>query len=59
MSGRYKMTHFTDGFSNADVYFSNPLAYVANLGGEPLERIRRSTHVTLVSGQGPYEEGCI
>jgi esterase/lipase superfamily enzyme len=59
MSGRYKMTHFTDGFSNADVYFNNPLAYVGNLDGEPLERIRRNTHLVLVCGQGSFEEGCI
>ncbi|MCB1007632.1 MAG: esterase family protein [Acidobacteria bacterium] len=59
MSGRYAMTHFTDGFSNGDVYFNNPLAYVPGLSGEPLERIRRSTHVVLVCGQGPFEEGCI
>lgn len=59
MSGRYSMTHFTDGFSNADVYFNNPLAYVAGLAGEALERIRRSTHIVLVCGQGAFEEGCI
>jgi esterase/lipase superfamily enzyme len=59
MSGRYAMTHFTDGFSNADVYFNNPLAYVANLGGEPLEQIRRHSRLVLVCGQGMWEEGCI
>jgi esterase/lipase superfamily enzyme len=59
MSGRYAMTHFTDGFSNLDVYFNNPLAYVGGLSGEPLERIKRNTHLVLVCGQGAYEEGCI
>jgi len=59
MSGRYSMTHFTDGFSNLDVYFNNPLAYVAHLAGDPLERVRRHTHLVLVCGQGAYEEGCI
>ncbi len=59
MSGRYLMTHFTDGFSNLDVYLNNPLAYVQGLSGEPLERVRRSTHLTLVCGQGAFEEGCI
>ena len=59
MSGRYSMTHFTDGFSDSEVYFNNPLAYVANLNGEALERIRRNTHLVLVCGQGAYEEGCI
>lgn len=59
LSGRYAMTHFTDGFSNLDVYLNNPLAYVPNLAGEALERVRRHTHLVLVCGQGPYEEGCI
>ena len=59
LSGRYSMTHFTDGFSNLDVYLNNPLAYVANLAGEPLDRVRRNTHLVLVCGQGAYEEGCI
>ena len=59
MSGRYAMTHFTDGFSNQDVYFNNPLAYLPNLGGEQLDRVRRNTHLVLVCGQGAYEEGCI
>lgn len=59
MSGRYEMTHFTDGFANADVYFNSPLAYVPGLAGEALERVRRNTHLVLVCGQGAYEEGCI
>ncbi len=59
LSGRYAMTHFTDGYSDGDVYFNNPLAYVPNLEGDALDRIRRSTRLTLVCGQGAYEEGCI
>ena len=59
MSGRYLMTHFTEGFSNLEVYLNNPLAYVQGLAGEPLERVRRHTRITLVCGQGPFEEGCI
>lgn len=59
MSGRYLITEFTDGQSTSEVYFNNPLAYVPNLNGEHLERVRRNTHITLVCGQGPYEEGCI
>jgi esterase/lipase superfamily enzyme len=59
MSGRYAMTHFTNGFANGDVYFNNPLAYVPNLAGEALDRIRRNTRLVLVCGQGAWEEGCI
>lgn len=59
MSGRYQITHFTGGYSDTDVYFNNPLAYVSNLEGEHLERVRANTHLTLVCGQGAWEEGCI
>ncbi len=59
MSGRYEITGFTGGFQNPDVYFNNPLAYVSNLEGEHLARVRSNTHLTLVCGQGPWEEGCI
>lgn len=59
LSGRYDMVAFTGGFSNPDLYFNNPLAYVPNLVGEALERVRRNTHLALVCGQGPWEEGCI
>jgi esterase/lipase superfamily enzyme len=59
MSGRYEVRAFTDGFDNQDVYFNNPLAYVPNLHGEALERVRSRTHLVLVCGQGPWEEGCI
>ncbi len=59
LSGRYDATQFTGGFSNSDVYFNNPLAFVSNLEGEPLELVRRNTHLTLVCGQGQWEEGCI
>lgn len=59
LSGRYAMTHFTDGFSDLEVYLNDPLAYVPNLEGEALERVRRNTHLVLVCGQGRWEEGCI
>src|SRR5690554_1145836 len=58
MSGRYRATVFTGGFSNADVYYNDPLAFVPNLAGPDLERVRK-THLTLVCGQGRWEEGCI
>ena len=59
MSGRYQITGFTGGFSNQDVYFNNPMAYVPNLDGEHLDRVRNNTRLALVCGQGPWEEGCI
>ena len=59
MSGRYLATALTDGQVNGDVYFSSPLHHVPGLQGEALGRVQRATNITLVCGQGPYEEGCI
>jgi len=58
-SGRYEVRNFTEGYDSAEVYFHNPLAFVPNLHGQHLEKVRRNTHLTLVCGQGAYEEGCI
>ena len=57
MSGRYDVTWLTDGFSNEDVYFNNPMAYVPNLQGEQLERLQNRVHLALVCGQGRWEDG--
>ena len=59
LSGRYNLTNFTGGFSNTDVYFNNPMAFTSNLHGEHLDRVRHTTHLTMVCGQGKWEEGCI
>jgi esterase/lipase superfamily enzyme len=36
-------------------YFTNPTAYVPQLGGGPLEWLRNRLHVVLTVGQGPWE----
>jgi esterase/lipase superfamily enzyme len=59
LSGRYLATALTQGETNTDVYFNNPLAYVSNLDGAGLDHVRRNTRLTLVCGQGKWEEGCI
>ncbi len=59
MSGRYNLYHFFPGFNSLDIYFNSPLAYVPNIDGKYLEEIKNNTFITLVVGQGPYEEGCI
>ncbi len=59
LSGRYEASHFTGGYSSPDIYYNNPMAYVSNLEGEHLARVRDNTHLTLVCGQGQWEEGCI
>ena len=59
MSGRYLATEFTDGQSNAEVYFNSPLAFVRGLSGGALNHVQKNTHMTLICGRGAYEEGCI
>ncbi len=59
MSGRYLATALTGGENNSDLYFNNPLAYVPGLDGGHLDFVRQNTHLTLVCGQGMWEEGCI
>lgn len=55
LSGRYDATWLTDGFSNDDIYYNNPMAFVPNLAGDELERVRSRTHMDLVCGQGNFE----
>jgi esterase/lipase superfamily enzyme len=55
LSGRYDATWMTGGFSNDDIYFNNPAAFVRGLEGEALARVRERTQLTLVCGQGAFE----
>jgi esterase/lipase superfamily enzyme len=59
MSGRYDVTWMTDGFSNTDIYFNNPVAYVPGMQGEHLDLVRKHTHLALVCGRGKWEDGNI
>lgn len=60
MSGRYDIESASGGHSGSEeIYFNNPLAYVYNLYGDALEHVRRNTHITLVCGQGAWEEKCL
>lgn len=59
MSGLYDVRRFTDGFDSSDVYFNNPLAYLPGLEGADLERVRKGTELTVVCGQGRWEDGNI
>ena len=59
LSGRYEISQFLQGYNSEALYFDNPLAFVHNLHGAALDRIRRNTHITMVCGTGKWEEGCI
>ena len=60
MSGRYDLEKIIEAQSGSqDVYFNNPMAYLPNLHGEALEHVRHNTHISLVCGQGAWEEKCL
>lgn len=58
LSGRYRASGMFDR-SNEDLYFNDPLAFLPNLSGAPLDHVRRRVHLTVVVGRGAHEEGCI
>ncbi|MCA9586743.1 MAG: hypothetical protein KC657_15415 [Myxococcales bacterium] len=59
LSGRYRTSAFFGGNSNQDVYLNDPLAFVPNLRGAALMRVRQKAHLTVVVGRGAHEDGCI
>jgi esterase/lipase superfamily enzyme len=59
LSGRYRASRFFGEASHPEIYFNDPLAFLPNLGGEALERVRQRVHLTVVVGRGPHEHRCI
>ncbi|MEN9798206.1 MAG: hypothetical protein RL653_1902 [Pseudomonadota bacterium] len=59
MSGRYRGSEIFHGAYDEDAYYNDPLAFVPNLRGEALERVRSQTHLTLVVGRGAFEGRCL
>jgi esterase/lipase superfamily enzyme len=56
MSGFYDLEpDYLKGYSDDHVYFNNPMWYVRNLSGPPLDTLRTSCRIVLVSGRGAYE----
>ncbi len=56
MSGVYNLMEYTDGFYDEQVYYNSPAHYMPNLNDHwYLENIRRSHHIHIFSGEGPYE----
>lgn len=57
LSGVYDLTEYSSGFYNEDVYFNSPQHYMPHLhDNNILEQIRRSGHIHIFSGSGPYED---
>lgn len=59
LSGRYRASKFFGYPDHPDVYFNDPLAFVPNLHGDALARVRSNAHLTIVVGRGAHEHGCI
>lgn len=56
LSGNYDPTTWHGWGELGDAtYFHNPMAYVANLHGDHLDRLRRRVSILLVVGQGAWE----
>ncbi|HEX9992909.1 MAG TPA: alpha/beta hydrolase-fold protein [Acidimicrobiales bacterium] len=56
LSGVYDMDDGGGSWRGDSFYFNNPMAYVANAGGEHLEWLRRRVSLLLVCGQGQWED---
>jgi esterase/lipase superfamily enzyme len=57
MSGVYNLMEYTKGFYDEQVYFNSPMHYLPNLTDHHvLEQIRRSSHIHILTGSGPYED---
>lgn len=56
MSGRYDLDKVCGRISESlEVYYNNPMAYIANLKGSELKKVRKNTYIALVSGQGHWD----
>ena len=57
MSGVYNLTEYSNGFFDDQVYYNSPAHYIPNLTDQwYLENIRRSNHIHILTGSGPYED---
>jgi len=59
LSGRYDLEPLIGWSDSPEVYFNNPVAYVANLHGHALNHVRWNAHLVLVCGQGAWEDKCL
>jgi len=56
MSGFYDLApDYLHGYSDDNCFYNNPAWYVPGLEGEPLDLLRNSCHLHILTGQGAYE----
>lgn len=56
LSGVYDVSMLGWGDRGHEVYFNNPMDYMAHMGGDHLEWLRRQANLILVAGQGQWED---
>lgn len=56
LSGSYDLSALGWGERGDTFYFNNPLDYLVHLHGDHLDWLRHRVHLTLVVGQGPWED---
>ena len=56
LSGVYDVSILGWGERGDQVYFNNPMDYMAHMGGDHLEWLRRQANLVLVAGQGQWED---
>jgi esterase/lipase superfamily enzyme len=57
LSGNYDPTRWSGWGDRGDAtYFNNPMDYVPNMGGDHLDWLRSTVSLTLVVGQGMWED---
>lgn len=59
MSGVYNASRFVGGYSDDEVYFNSPLAYLPNLGDPWHLELYRRAYLVFCVGQGAFEEPMI
>ncbi len=56
MSGSYDIRSYLSGYFDENVYFNNPMMYLANLNDDfHLPRLRQADAIVILSGQGSFE----
>ncbi|MCB9830911.1 MAG: esterase [Planctomycetes bacterium] len=55
MSGCYDIRSCCDGHHDENVYFNNPIEFVPNIHDPALLEALRKTRISIVTGQGDYE----
>ena len=55
MSGCYDIRRSADGHHDDNVYFNNPIEFIPNLNDDKLLSRIRDARITIVTGQGDYE----